>query len=144
MHYDQGLKTTPHELVTTHAQLVTTHYEMDTTHARLVFPDFAIVLLSCPPSSPLSSLFLLIFLIFFVLFIFFILLLFFFFYFLLPYAPFLYTSSFLTVPSQKIPSQQGPNPHPWLIPSHLGLFCRTPPCLSKCLEGFLHCLYCFC
>jgi hypothetical protein len=57
IHYDQGLLTAHNELATTHARLATTHYELHIAHARLAFLDFALVVISCPSSSPFSSLF---------------------------------------------------------------------------------------
>jgi hypothetical protein len=37
----------------------------------------------------------------------------------------------------KIPVQQAPNTHLWLVPSHLGLLC-APPSLDEFLGGFLN------
>jgi len=117
------------ELDNPKSRMVATHYDLDIAHAPLVFPDFALIVSSCPPSPPIFSLFLLNFLIFVI-------------FFILHVFPIV--SSLITVIFPKLPTQQAPKTHLWLVPSHLGLFCRIRPwCLSEFLEIVLCSMYFF-
>jgi hypothetical protein len=123
MPFYQGFFPAHNELVMTHARLETTHYALDIGYAQMVFLDFVLDVLSCPLYSPLSSLLFLNLLDLFLSFLSY-------FSFTLP-AYFPYTSSLLTAPTPKHPSQHALNTHLWIVLSYLGLLCLAPPCLSK-------------